>query len=140
MNYFKYMASFISGGMFAVDCDALYCSANGQTMRISDAILSLFSESVMAGGVAKKLTVTDNNGAFKQQVSGKQSVILKASVGNDVVHYPVTFSTVNGVVTQLSGFAILNVADIGYCEVKYNFLFGNSNEVNIMIQGTLIQV
>ena len=135
-----------------VDCDALTCTTTDgkeTVMSFSEAILQLFVESLFSSGKAKVKEVIDNNGAFKQAVSGKQSIILKQTNAKEIVYYPVThsISIASSEPAQLSGFTIFplvgNVegSDLeGYCEIKFNIQFTtNDQNVNLMVQATPIQ-
>ena len=135
-----------------VDCDALTCTTTDgkeTVMSFSEAILQLFAETLFSSGKAKVKKVIDNNGAFKQAVSGKRSITLKQTTLDGVINYPVTFSidATSGGIAQLSGFTIFHLvgnvegSDFeGYCEIKFCIQFTTNNQnVNLMVQATPIQ-
>lgn len=124
-----------------VNCDALTCTtADGTVMSFSEVVVQLFQESFSAGtpGTAKVMQVIDNNGAFKQAVSDKQSIVLKQTALGAVINYPATFTINidNGEIAQLSSFAILLIPFNGiklYGEIKFNIQFSNTQDTVLMV-------
>lgn len=135
MNYFDYMASYISSNGIVKLAD-FACMMNGVETNFNDVAMAALFTSVQGGGSVQMVTVEDIGGKLKKHISSKGNILVQTAFNGGVINsYPTVSYSPNGV-AQVS---IQGVMCSGiYFEYAANLQFSNdSNLVNIWCKTTV---
>lgn len=106
MNFFSYMASYISGDGIVKLTD-FACKANGTNSTFNDVAMQLVMQSMQGGGAAQTVTVEDVDGKLKKHISSKGNILLQANMLGAVINYYPAVTYAGNMVAQFSMSGVL---------------------------------
>lgn len=135
MNYFEYMASYISGNGVVKLAD-FACKMNGAETNFNDVAMGVLFASVQGGGSVQMVTVEDIGGKLKKHISSKGNILVQTALNGGVINiYPTVSYNPSGV-AQVSFQGVM--CEGIYFEYAANVQFSNdSNLVNIWCKTTV---
>jgi hypothetical protein len=134
MNYFDYMASYISGNGIVKMAD-FACKMNGAETNFNDVAMDVLFASVQGGGSVQMVTVEDIGGKLKKHISSKGNILVQTALNGFINSYPTVSYNSRGV-AQVSFQGVM--CEGIYFEYAANLQFSNDSDlVNIWCKTTV---